>query len=306
MHKTAVTKPTQTFVSFSILSLVYVLLSIGLPPVAATLKAYHLSATGYRVLVLLIALPVVAMWFAAFYGYAQLEQYAQTIKKTPDGKAFASIGRGLRWLAWGLPITSLAGNVLGGVAHEYPHFGSMAIIVTHYTSLIISVIAFTIINTGTRGLTDATGKQPSLAATRGLMVSFIFLAITYCYVTIRTVQTQAANPYQLPMWLILLTIVIPYLYAWLMGLLASYEISLYRRHIRGVFYKRALNLVAGGMGLTILSSIVLQYLTSSSPYLRRINLNWVLLIVFAVLMLYAAGFLLIAVGATKLKKIEEV
>jgi hypothetical protein len=301
-----VSRPTQTFISFSILSLAYILLTAFLPPVTATLKQYHLSINEYRVLTLLVAFPLVGVWFAAFYGYARVEQYSHTIRNTPDGQAFEKIGKGLRWLAWGLPVGSIVGSILGGIAHDYASLGTTAVVITHYVSLVISLVAFWVISSGTRDLTQVADKHLSLRAIRGLSSSFIFLGVTYTYITIRTVQAQATDPYRLPMWLILLTIIMPYLYAWLMGFLASYEISLYRKHVRGVFYKRALNLLSGGMSLVILSSVILQYLTSSSPYLRRITLDWVFLVVYIILAVYAAGFILITVGASKLKRIEEV
>ena len=91
-----------------------------------------------------------------------------------------------------------------------------------------------------------------------------------------------------------------------MGFFAVFEISQYRRTVRGLFYKQALRMLAGGTTFAIVASVALQYLTSSSKYLRRINLNWTLLTYYVILITFAVGFILIAVGASKLKKIEEV
>ena len=134
----------------------------------------------------------------------------------------------------------------------------------------------------------------------------IVISVMYCAVTLNAVEDLNPNPYRLPLWLILLTIIIPYLYSWMMGLFAVFEISQYRRVVRGVIYKDGLRLIATGTTCAIIASVALQYLTSSSPYLRLINLNSRLVISYVILITFAIGFILIAIGASKLKKIEEV
>jgi len=253
-----------------------------------------------------VAIPLVVVWSAAFYGYASLERYALAIRKTADGKAFTTIARGLRWLAWGLPISSIASNILSGIAHNHLSFGKFAVIISHYVTLIISIVAFTIINNGTTQLVAATQKRLSINTLRGVLIGYITLATAYCAGTISNVVHRHTNVYYLPVWLISFTIIAPYLYAWLMGLFASYEISFYRKQVSGVFYKRALNLISWGLGMAIISSIILQYISSSSNYLRRIDFNWRLLLAYFFLLAYAIGFILVALGANKLKKIEEI
>lgn len=302
----AAKRPNRTFLVFSILSLVYIILLLTLPPNAATTQTYHLSNLEYRILSLLLGVPRVIVWFAAFYGSARLAQYAGKIQDSTEGTAFEQISRGLWWLAWGLPVSSIVTNIAGGIVHGNHQSLGPAVISNHFVALSISVIAFTIIGGGTRKLLDVTNKNISIQALRVLLLSFLFLGVSYCYATIRSAQSHRPNPYYMPVWLILLTVVIPYLYAWLMGLLAAYELRLYCRHVAGVLYKRALSLLAGGFGLAIVASVILQLITSSSSYLRRIEFNWSLLVLYVALVLYAIGFLLVALGANRLKKIEEV
>lgn len=299
-------KPTQTFLAFSILSLAYVILLLVLPPNAATTQTYRLSGLEYRILSLLLGVPRIVVWFAAFYGSARLAYYARKIYKTDEGQALEQVSRGLWWLAWGLPVSSIVTNIAGGITHLNHGLLAAAIIINHFVALIISIIAFTIIGSGTRKLLDVTHKNISIQALRALILGFLFLGVGYCYATVRSAQTHNPNPYHMPVWLILLTVVIPYLYAWLMGLLAAYELRLYCRHVAGVLYKHALGLLASGFSLAIVASVALQLITSSSNSLRRIAFNWTLLVLYAVLVVYAIGFLLVAVGANRLKKIEEV
>ena len=108
------------------------------------------------------------------------------------------------------------------------------------------------------------------------------------------------------MWLILLTIIIPYLYAWFMGLFAAYEIFLYSKQTKGLLYRRALTFLSGGFVITIISSVILQYVQSDTTRIRRISFNWLFVGIYLLLLIYASGFLLIGKGAQRLKRIEEV
>src|SRR4051794_39908863 len=65
----------RTLIAFSVLSVIYIILGAMLPPNSPTVQAYHLSTTEYHVLTLLVSIPLIAVWFAAFYGYARLQEY---------------------------------------------------------------------------------------------------------------------------------------------------------------------------------------------------------------------------------------
>jgi len=298
-------KLLKTLVAFSALSLLYLVLGITLPPNTPTIQTYHLSITEYRVLVLLVCIPLIAVWFATFYGYALLDEYVATIRKTPEGKAYAAIAKGLRYLAWGLPVISIISTLLGGVVHSHTQFANDAFVVVHYLPLVVAMLAFWQIGTGSRALTDIHNVRPSGVATRWLFGSFTCIGVLFTYLTIRTAES-VPNPYHLPMWLILLTIIVPYLYAWFMGLYASYEILLYNKRSRGLLYRRALNNVATGIVISIVTSVIFQYTQSDTTRLRRISFSWVFFGIYLLLALYASGFLLIGRGAKQLKKIEEV
>jgi hypothetical protein len=246
------------------------------------------------------------VWFMSFYGYSALASYAEKVDGSHEGHSMRKIAKGLTLLAWGLPISICATTLLGGIARINPWFVSAALIISHYVYLVISLFAFTILSDGTRGLREAMKTMPSKVAQRVMIGIGVVLSVGYCVITLDTVKNVSPNPYRLPVWLILLTIIAPYLYAWLMGLFAVFDISQYRRAVRGVFYKKALRLIGTGTTFVILASISLQWLSSTSRYLRRINLNWTLVATYFILITFAIGFIMIAAGAAKLKKIEEV
>lgn len=301
-------KQLNSFSIYVILSALYVLLNLLIPVSKVTENAYHLSSVQVRILTFTYILPILGIWFAAFYGYEKLRRYSAVLKNTTEGRGFAEITKGTMWLAWGLALSAILSTILTGIARKEPNWHSAFIIINNYASLVVSLGAFTYISSGTRRLTDSAKLHPTRRGVQGLMLSFIMLGVFYCYFTIHSIEahTGLQNPFHLPLWLILLTIIVPYLYAWFMGLFAAYEISLYSKNVKGVLYRQALSLLALGISAAIVASIIIQYVTSLSPRLSHFTLGYLLVVIYLLLLAYSAGYILIALGANKLKKIEEV
>lgn len=298
-------KRPHAVVLYTLLVLADIVLNLVLPANQATVRSYHLSLTEYHVLIFLIDLPIAAIWFIAFYGYRMLQEYSKVIKDSREGLSFHRIMRGLMWLAWGQPISSVIVVILYAFVHHWAGFYTTALIINHYMSLFIAIVAYTLIGAGTHILAER-GRQPSSAVIRVLMVGFTAFGVLYTYFTFSQVTTQHPNAYLLPLWFVLLTVVVPYLYAWYMGLYSAYEMLMYRQYARGVLYRQALTYIATGIGTIITSSIVVEFLTSDTRYLTRLRLNGVLLLVYLFLFIYGLGFALVAFGTKRLKKIEEV
>jgi hypothetical protein len=280
-------------------------LAIVLPPNTSVIQTYNLSDTEYHTLMVLVALPMVAVWFAAFYGYIRLVAYARIVRGHREGKAFTHLAQGVKWLAWGLPACAIVTSVFGGIAHTTEEVGSAAIILSHYAYLTVAVLAFSAMASGARELADIHRKLPTKIMLRTALIGFIVLAVIYTHFTMKSVGSHT-NPYHLPVWLILFTIIVPYLYAWMMGLVAAFQIGAYRRSVSGLLYKRALSMLASGTIVVIVAAIAYQYVTGSSGYLRRIHLNGSLLLIYLILLGYGIGFVMVALGAERLRKIEEV
>jgi hypothetical protein len=102
------------------------------------------------------------------------------------------------------------------------------------------------------------------------------------------------------------TILIPYMFMWAVGLLASYEIILYQQNVKGIFYRQSMKLLAIGLSLEIGASIIIQFITTISSSLRSLPTAAVMLIAFSVLTLVGVSFVIIALGVRKLKRLEEV
>lgn len=302
---------TTTMRYYVLLAGLYTLLIFSLPPNAAALEAYNLRAIEYRVIMFGLALPSMAVWLAAFIGYTKLHQYARAIRHSPEGTAFEKLATGCSWLAWSLPITAIIPMLLHSLAGRWNDFQPTAIILTNYLSLILPLIAFVFIAQASRLLLiNKKNQAVHLLNSQFIILIFLVIGVAYCYFTFRqfdlTSLSTVNNPYFLPVWLMVLTVTVPFLYAWFIGLLASYEIMLYSRLESGVLYRQALILVSCGLLAVVLSSIALQYLNGVMPRAGHLVLDHQLALTLFFRIVGGAGFVMLATGASRLKKIEDI
>ncbi len=285
----------------------YLLISLLIPLSRETREAYNLSLTQAHIISFITILPLFGIWFVAFYAYGQLQKYATAIAQAREGKAFAKIADGVMILSWGLVIQSFASLVLGWVADQSDSFSSVAIVLQNYVTLLFPLIAFILISTGTQYLLRNKNVYRSLSASRLLVFTFAVTATIYSFLVFRLRQNAESDVYHLPLFLLITTLVIPYLFAWFSGMIAAFDITMHARITKGVLYKRSLNLLASGLIVIIVAFILIQYL--NSVFMSRLgdfSINAVLLVDYILLLLLAMGYVILVGGVRGLQKIEEV
>ncbi len=294
------------------LAVAYVVLIFLLPASGQTFQAYHLTGVAYRVALFMVTLPLFAAWFAAFYGYVTLRAYAKSINdtKSPEGRDFERLANGYGWLAWSLPLPAFVGLIFDAISNARPGFHSAEVIMLNYLNLLMLLIAFSIIGTAARGLISRVRGRFTIGGTRIGLLLLVIGSVFYFYLSFQHLHSASLgssdNLYFLPVWLWLLTVVIPYLYTWYIGGLAAYEIDIFSRHVHGLVYRQPLRLLVGGLIVVIVSFIALQYVSSVTPRTGHLLLNYRLLLVSGFRIMAGAGYILIALGAIRLKRIEEV
>jgi hypothetical protein len=308
MHKRGarMKKYLQNYKAYVLLAVAYLIITILEPTSKATERLYHINNLQFRELSFTYILPILAIWFIAFYGLKKLHAYSSAIRRSAEGGPFKDICHGVGWLAYGMPLSAIASSVFVGITRKEPGWHSGFIILNNYIGLLIALGAYTYISRGTRALADTNNIHPPLKGVRVMMLLFVTTGVLYTYYSLRNIKPNTINPYHMPVWLILLTIVIPYLYAWFMGLYAAYEVSLFSKHVKGIVYRKALIFLASGIAAAIIASITLQLFTSLSPRLSHLTLDLTLVLIYVLLVIYSIGYILIAIGANKLKKIEDV
>lgn len=292
---------------YAIVVAAYILATTVFPFSPATRAAYNLSLTQARIMAFITILPLLGVWFIAFYCYGALQRYARSIHTAREGAAFKKIANGVKVLSWGLVIQAFTSLLLGGFTDLSSGWYTTTIIAQNYIILIFPVIAFSSIAAGTRHLLVGKQSYNSLPASRMLLVLFALLSTVYTYLVIHVRHTTGGDAYHLPLFLLMSTIVVPYVYAWFSGITAAYDISLYTRVTHGFLYKRSLNLLTAGLVVLIIASILLQYFNSlflSSA--NSISINSALLVDYILLLGIALGYGLMIAGVRGLQKIEEI
>ncbi len=297
---------------FVALILTYLVLTLLLSANRQAMVHYHISSLALRILDVTIVLPVAGIWTAAFYGFTKLRQYAELISNNRDGKQMHRLAFGVGILAFCQPTASIISTILNYFSQHHPSFLPTTTIVNNYISLLIPLAAFVVIGEAARGFTDITKQRPSQRQIQLFALLLVLIGAGYCYFvfnglpSVRKLALSSSHIYYLPDWVILLTIVVPYIFVWFNGMLASMDIYLYQQKIKGVIYKGGMGLVALGVGFIIISSIVLQYLVTLSGRILELRISAILLIVYPLLVLISAGYIMIAIGAKRLRKIEVV
>jgi hypothetical protein len=274
------------------------------------MQHYHWTPNNYKLATASIALLSIVVWFVAFWGYSKLQVYAFAIRKSKEGPHFKRLSAGIMWLAWSLPIVTITTYALSHSVGTWPTFHNNQVIIANYISLIFPLIAFILISTAAFGLIGEDRPSPALLSARITMMVFLVIGVLYCFLVFRSLDLTSLsgsnNPYHLPVWMLIVTIIIPFLYGWFLGFLAAYGITIFSMNIVGLIYKHALLYLSIGLAIIILSAMAIQYVNSVFTYSDTVlyDTRFYLLIMFRIIS--ASGFVLLAIGAHKLMKIEKV
>lgn len=295
---------------YAIMIIVYLAQSFFVQPDRATLMRYHLSVDQARVLVATVALPYIIIWIVALIGYLRLHHYSQKIKGSPDGEAFAQISRGIFWFVIWLPISTIVSALVVKYYGAHPSSTDVIVRLNNYFNIIILLPGFYLTYWGTHKLLPLVKRTFSRFSE---LTNLGYLAFASLYTLLvlsdparhHATSTVTTASYYEPDWLLVLTIVIPRILMWYIGLQAARNIIIYRKKVRGAIYKSALNDMAYGLVGVVGIIIVLRGFQSVSTIIVKANLGLLLAIIYALLILIAIGFALIARGAKRLQKFEE-
>jgi hypothetical protein len=290
-----------TYVAFVV---IYALATLLPAPSAITLAHYHISALGMRLLDVTIIIILAAIWYVGFYGYAKLRAYSQLIGNTKDGKQVAKFATGLGFIVFWLPVSSVSAALLNYWASKHQGLLPAVAIINNYVSLFFPFVGFAFISRGARGLSELVKQRPTQWAVNLIAVFLVYTGLIDYHLVASTADRPAI--YHMSLWLIMTTLVAPYICMWFIGLLATYEIFNYRLKAPGVLYRDSWRLLALGLGWLVSVSIGFQYLTTVLSRLSNLSIYWIVAIIYSLLLVLSVGFVLIALGSRKLQRLEEV
>jgi hypothetical protein len=295
------------------LAIVYAALVLWLPPDARALNKYNLSSHGAKVLSLSVVIPYVVIWFVALYGSLNFKRYADKIENNQDGKACSTLANGLLVLAFSMPISAVVNNINLYFSRKHASYLPAGTIINNYVNLVAVLMAFYIIYLGAKQLGFVLKKYSTEVPVAELLpLLFILASVAYSYLTLTNPARQHAAgsarqaAYYLPDWLLLVSIVVPYIFVLFFGLSAVWYMRLYSARVPGILYKRALRYVFSGIFVTVSSILTLRILASMTAWFETRTLKIILTVLYLLLIFIGVGYWLIAKGAKKLAKIEEV
>ncbi|HET9098550.1 MAG TPA: hypothetical protein VFN51_02945 [Candidatus Saccharimonadales bacterium] len=307
----------QLFRQHNRISLIYLLLivaylyqSLVVPPNPSTLHLYHITAGHLKLLLLTIEIPYVVIWLIAFYGFLRLRDYATKIRGEKDGQGFFTLSQGLFLLVLWLPISSVMTNFFKQYYTGHPASTASLVRLQVYIDLLLLLVGFYLIYLGSQRLLKVISDTKFSAS---LPIILLFIAYASFYVMLALHDPSRRYPadgvavatYYEPDWLITLTVLIPRLCYWFLGIQAVYNLFVFRNNVKGIIYKNGIKTFAIGISGTILITMLLRSLQSISTTLVKFHLNFLLIIIYLLLIVIAGAYIYVARGSVQLQKLEE-
>jgi hypothetical protein len=236
----------------------------------------------------------------------KMKDYAYAVRDSKEGASFGVLTAGLIISVMGFPFSAAASSALSYLAQRNPQLLPATTVIRNYLTLLLAVAAFYFIGKGAQGLALQVKKRSASFDNSRWTTAFIMVSCVFSWLIISHYGDSADSIYYMPDWLTIATIAIPYLYIWYKGSLAAYCIYYYQKRVKGTIYKQALVYFSAGIAAVIGASVFIQFITIFTERLNRLKLTPVLLIVYLLVLIYAAGYGLIAKGAKKLKTLEDI
>jgi hypothetical protein len=296
--------------SFVLVASIYLILIVLLPTNTKDIEDGSITYAQYKSLLVLLAMPILTVWYGAFYGSAKLRAYARSIPKAPESRAFGQMSDSVTWLSWSLPLIAIFTVITVSVSYNYPSLSSVSTIAMEYIQLIVVLTAFVFLGNSARNLIGTTKVNFSSVPARFIATAFITVAVFFCYNIFTGLDSKnlvsMTSDFKLPLWLVITTIIIPSLLAWFIGLTAIYELRAYGLRVSGLLYRQSFSLLSLGLTAVIASVILLQYIDTSMPANGNELFGIRLAITMALSLVAGGGFFLLTRGAGGLKRIEDV
>jgi len=207
-----------------------------------------------------------------------------------------------------MPVASILSRFLNYFEGGNASFYKSCVILTNYIELTLPLIAFYLIYSSAKDRKIRKKSNYNLASAKFLIGVFALAGIFYSYETLKHFSgspVSTSNVYELPTFVFVLTIMLPYLYAWLIGLTTAYDINIYAKYLVGIIYRRALFYISSGLAIVITSFIISQYINTILPTYGHLHFNFHETLSILIKVISGIGFYLIAYGINKLIKIEE-
>ncbi|HYF04726.1 MAG TPA: hypothetical protein VEA59_00995 [Patescibacteria group bacterium] len=281
-----------------------------LSPTDQASSRYGLTPTQINFVRGTIVLPYLFIWLTLLTAIIRFRNYTTLVANSLEGEGFKRMTRVL-WLLLGVLILPPFINLISTYA---PQLRKFVVITSQYTSIVLYFLAFWQLYVASGHFLNTLHTRINYAKKWKPIVVSGMIVLTTFYVRLlflNPYRTTSADPrilptYFLPDWLIVLTILLPYIAIWLYGFLGVANILDYSKNVSGNIYRKAFNRIAVGFGIITLLLITLQLLSQVGAFQGRATITVVLILVYIILLIIAFQYLFIAKGAKLLTDIEKV
>ena len=279
-----------------------------------TAARIRLSAAQVRIVDIVFAAPLLLIWLAVLFAALSMWRYSRMIAGAKESAGFRYLSYGIFVLLTGL----IAGSYLGGLQQLVSRHASdpqavktAYVVINNYVSVVSALAMYALLLHGSQLLLKTLGKHISVGK-KLIPIVAGFVALTAAYLWLihsnpasRVSLSPGTNPtFGLPYWLIVLTVALPLVVSWVLGVAALIGLYQYGRRTPGIVYQILFKKLVVGMTLLIGLTIALQLFTQLYTLYADSTLSFLLGIIVVIYLLLTYAFLLIAQGAAKLNAIE--
>jgi hypothetical protein len=294
--------------SFAAFVCVYLLSAFLSPLDADALSKYNVSELQLRMLAASILLPLVAIWACAAYGFVHFKQYAFSIKGSLYGAGTNTIANSLGIIALQLLVTGSFSAIASIPAVGVAIGGDQGItMISTGLDVSFALVSTLVIYQGANQLLASSSKRPKIKIFDKAFIVLAFLTLIYVVSVFRQYpsDTTADSIYSyVPLGVVLLFTVIPYIFIWNLALIAVKKLYYYQSHAKGKVYRQAFGLLTAGLSIIIGSSVLIQLLGTVGEAFENLNLAALVAIVYALIIAIGIGYLFIARAAKRLRRVE--
>lgn len=270
---------------------------------------YHFTSTAMNILRLTVIIPIAVAWVMGANGATAFKAYAGMIKGSPEASAISLIADGLLLTVLFFVVSGLIGSALPFYQHS-AGYEVMVVLHDHVGSL-FSLVVFFVLYRGSNQLHKVARFQTWTRSSAWVLIAFAVFSIVFVllFTSYQATSSSAGSSNSLAFIssnILLVTLILPYLAGWFMGVLTCVNISKFAGQVKGTIYRQALRDVVRGLWVVIILSMVIQIITFASRYLEGMTLDTSLLLLYALLVLYGLGFVFVRQGAKKLAHLEVV
>lgn len=268
---------------------------------------YKFGLTALNLIRISFTFPILIIWLVGVWAVIRFKNYALIIEGSPEANGFRRIADGLAWLL-GYLITLFS---LGRVA-PLLHDGTLiniAVFVKNHLPVYILLVSSVYLYLGSVSLlrssrTTPPGRRTTVAWILYLIFAGVFATLFALYPPSNQTLTGNLPSFAVSPNVLMFSLVLPSLVAWGLALVASVNLASHALVVKGVIYRRALHRLVAGICASVLFAILVEVLVLDASHLRNLGAASILLLIYAILVAYGVGAVLIARSARHLTFIE--